>query len=265
LSAARAFRGPAFLESYMRVPNESPLRGVSAFGIGNENLDPESITSVELGYQNQESDYFTLETNVYFNLVKDAILLTDIQRFTVRDYAGGNSLAAYQPNDEAFPVSQLKFANERATFRQLGAELGIRLFPVQGLDYYANYSIHDTRPTDKDKVDDARAEEAQTSRHKFNTGIQYRADFGLELSADYSWTSKQVWVEQVIDTDRGVRWEDFGIKSLSLLNARIGWRLLSDRLELGFVGTNLTNQKQRVHPLVQPLDTRYLATAKVWF
>lgn len=265
LSAARAFRGPAFLESYMRVPNESPLRGVSAFGIGNENLDPESITSFELGYQNQESDYFTLETNVYFNLVKDAILLTDIERFTVSDYAGGNSLAAYQPNDEAFPVSSLKFANERATFRQVGAELGIRLFPVQGLDYYANYSIHDTRPTDKDKVDEARAEEAQTSRHKVNTGIQYRADFGLELSADYSWTSKQVWVEQVIDTDRGVRWEDFDIKSLSLLNARIGWRLLNERLELGVVGTNLTNQKQRVHPLVQPLDTRYLATAKVWF
>lgn len=266
LSAGRAFRSPSQLESYLMIPNETPVRGVTAWGLGNEKLDPESITSFEVGYQNQQSDYFALEANVYYNQVKDAIFLTNVDRYTVRDFADpNNGLAKYVPDVSAFPVSQLSFANERATYRQLGGELGLRFFPVKGLDFYTNYSIHDTAPTDKKKVDAVRANEQQTSLHKVNGGIQYRAPFGMELSADLSWLSRQIWVEQVTDTERGVRWQTYTVDPLVYLSARIGWRLLQDRLELGVTGNNLLFQDKRQHPFAQPLDTRVLGSAKVWF
>jgi outer membrane receptor for ferrienterochelin and colicin len=265
LSAGRAFRGPSFLESYLQSASETPLRAVSAWGLGNDKLDPESITSVELGYQNQASDYFSLEANVYFNLVKNAILLTNVDRYTLRDYAGRNPLAAYDSESDAFPVSGLRYANERATYQQLGGELGVRFYPIKGLDVYTNYSIHDTSPTDEAKVDPVRAEEEQTSLHKVNGGVQYRAPIGLELSADVSWVAGQTWVEQVIDTERGVRWQAYDVDPFVMLSARIGWRLFRERLELGLVGNNLAFQHQRQHPLGQPLDTRVIGTAKVWF
>lgn len=265
LSAGRAFRSPSFLESYLNLPNETPVRGVTAYGKGNDKLDPESIVSLEVGYQNQALDYLALELNVYYNWVKDAILLTDIDTFTLRDFAGGNRAAQYDVASQAFPVSNLSYANERATYRQVGGELGVRLFPVEGLDVYVNYALHDTAPVDKGKVDPARAREQQTSLHKVNAGIQYRAWFGLEAALDASWVSKQLWIEQVTDVASGVRWQEYPQSAFVMLNARLGFRLLRDHLELGVVGTNLASDGKRQHPLAQTLDTRVLGTAKVRF
>jgi outer membrane receptor for ferrienterochelin and colicin len=267
LSAGRAFRGPSFLESYLRSDNETPLRAVSAIGLGNPKLDPESINSYEIGYQNQESDYFSLEANVYYNEVKDAILLSAVDRYTLSDFGPlGGQRAGWDSVNSAFPVSSLSFENERATFRQLGGELGVRFYPIKGLDFYSNYSVHDTSAVDKRRVSaPERANEQQTSRHKVNGGIQYRAPIGLELSADFSWLSKQLWIEQVIDTERGVRWQEYDVKPFHILSARIGWRLLNERLELGVMGTNLTMHNKRQHPYGQPFDTRVVGTAKVWF
>jgi outer membrane receptor for ferrienterochelin and colicin len=265
LSGGRAFRGPSFLESYLDLPNETPLRGITAIGKGNAKLDPESITSLELGYQNQQTDYFSLEVNAYYNWIKDAILFTNNDRFTLGDFAGGNSLAAYDPTAQVFPVSALSFANERAVYRQIGGEVGVRAYPVPGLDVFVNYSIHKTEPIDKGKVDPARAGEQQTSLHKVNGGVMYRARFGLDLSADLSWFSDQRWIEQVTDVDTGVRWQSYNQPSFLMINGRIGYRFFADRLELGLVGTNLAFQDKRQHPLAQRLDTRVLGTAKVRF
>ncbi|MET0285532.1 MAG: TonB-dependent receptor [Polyangiales bacterium] len=265
LSGGRAFRGPTFMESYLDLPNDTPLRGITAIGKGNQKLDPESITSIELGYQNQQSDYFSLEINAYYNWIKDAILFTNNDRFTLGDFAGGDRLAAYNPVAQAFPVSALSFANERAVYRQYGGELGVRAYPMPGLDLFVNYSLHKTEPIEKDKVDPARANEQQTSLHKVNGGAMYRARFGLDLSADVSWFSDQKWIEQVTDVDTGVRWQSYNLPSFVMVNARIGYRLFGDTLDLGVVGTNLAFQDKRQHPLAQPLDTRVLGTAKVRF
>jgi outer membrane receptor for ferrienterochelin and colicin len=266
VSAGRAFRSPSFIESYLQNVVDTPLRGVAAWGRGNSDLNPESITSVELGYQNQASDYFSLEANAYYNWIKDAILITQNTQYSLSDYADENPLSKLDPETSAFPVSELRYDNERATYRQMGGELGARVYPVRGLDVYANYSIHMTEPIAKTKVDPARASEQQTSLHKVNAGVQYRAPFGLELSADVSWMGEQLWIEQVTDVERGgVRWQEYQVPSLVLVNARIGYMLFADRLELGVAGTNLAFQHKRQHPFGQPLDTRVLGTAKVRF
>lgn len=263
VSIGRAFRGPSFLESYLELPNPTPLRGVTAYGLGNDKLDPESIVSYELGYQNQQSDYFALEANVYFNLVQDAILFTNPGRYPLSDYVDGQ--AVFDDSVDAFPATSLTFTNERATFRQIGGELGVRFYPVPGLDVFSNYSIHDTSPSGTAGIDPVRAREQQTSLHKVNAGVQYRARFGLDLAADVSWFSPQLWVEQVTDLERGVRYEAYEQPSFTMVNGRIGYRLWDERLDLGVVGTNLAFQERRQHPYGQPMDTRVLGMAKLRF
>jgi iron complex outermembrane receptor protein len=263
LSIGRAFRGPSFLESYTELQNGAPQRGATGLGLGNDKLAPESIVSYELGYQNQASDYFALEANVYYNTVKNLLLFNDIEQFTLQEYGGTNQRAQYDPSVQAFPFSSITYQNSPQDYRQLGAELGVRVYPVPGFDIYANYSIHDTSPIQK--VDPVRAAEQQTSMHKVNAGVQYRARFGLDLSADVSYTSPQVWLEQVTDPGRGVKFETFKVEQFTMVVARIGYRLWNDQLELGIVGTNLAFQHKQQHPFAQPLDTRVYGTAKLRF
>jgi hypothetical protein len=45
------------------------------------------------------------------------------------------------------------------------------------------------------------------------------------------------------------------------LNARVGVRLLDDRLEFGVTGTNLTDNRARQHPFGSPLGARVMGVA----
>ena len=260
-----AFRSPTFLESYLELRNPTPVRGVTALGIGNRELEPERITSFELGYTSSESDYFTLEANGYYNLVDRQILFTRVDRYTLHDDAVGRGFAGYDESAAAFPLGTLAFENEDATFRQIGGEIGVRFYPIRGLDLYANYAYHDTSPTDDGAVQGDRSRDQRTSEHKINAGVQYRSSFGLDASVDVHWVSSQVWVEQVLDPVQGVRFQAFELPSYTLLNARVGYRLLDDHLDVGIAGTNLVAPEHREHPFGEPIDRRVMVTAMVSF
>ncbi len=253
-----AFRSPTFAESYAAVPNSTPLRGVTAFGVGNTHLNPERIVSMELGYMLQESDYFSLEFNAYYNLVFNQILLSQNTAYRLYDYAHNPNLQ-FDPSLSAFALGQLQFANEGATFQQAGGELGLRVYPVDGLDVYANYAFNWTGTLTQPDIQ-ALSQDRRTSAHKINAGVQYRASFGLDISADFSWVSDQVWVEQVLDTTHGgTAFVAFPLPAYAILNARIGWRFLDDRLEIAAVGTNLL-MNHREHPFGQVLDRRFMGS-----
>ena len=181
----------------------------------------------------------------FTNLVFDEIVLASVNPYELSDWGNGN--ARYDESIGAFPLGELQFNNDDATLRQLGAELGIRVFPVRGLDVYANYAIHDTSPRSDAAYQDnpIRARDQRTSMHKINVGVQYRSPFGLDVNVDLHWVSDQRWVEQVTDTLRGVRFEEFPLDGYVMLNARLGYRLFDDHLEIGVTGTNLTFQKTR--------------------
>jgi iron complex outermembrane receptor protein len=264
VTGGAAFRSPSFVESYAEVPNETPLRGVTTFGVGNPTLNPERLFSVELGYMNQMTEYFSLELNGYYNFVIDQILLTQNRAFRLWDFRNDSGLAQYHPEFQAYPLGQLEFANEAEQFQQIGGEFGVRVFPVQGLDVYANYAIHETSHVGGPRG--ALTDDARTSAHMVNGGVQYRAPFGLDLSIDVSWQSSQIWYEQVIDTARGgVSFQRFRLPSYTTLNARIGYRLFDDQLELAVIGMNLIDAGHREHPFGQPIDRRFLGTATVRF
>ena len=263
LTGGTAFRAPTFVESYLTVPNSTPLRGVTAFGAGNESLNPERIVSVELGYMLQETDYFALELNGYYNLVFDQILLSRNTAYRLWDRVN-DPRAAYDPDLGAFPLGQLQFDNEDADFQQIGGEIGVRLYPTDGLDLYVNYAIHETTALGAQALA-GRDLDQRTSVHKVNAGAQYRSPFGLDLSVDFHYVSDQVWVEQVLDTERGgTAFESFSLAAYAIMNARVGLRLLDDQVEVAVTGTNLL-MAHREHPFGQRLDRRFMGNVTFRF
>ncbi|MCS6857754.1 MAG: TonB-dependent receptor [Sandaracinaceae bacterium] len=266
LTGGAAFRSPTFVESYVVVPNIAPIRGATGFGVGDVRVNPERMVSVELGYMNAMTEYFSLEANGYFNFVYDFITMHRLRPFRIADFMGDAPRAQFDPQNRYFPASELYFANEPGVFRQIGGEIGIRAYPVQGLDLYANYAIHETAPLNEAAQRSPFARDARTSAHMINAGLQYRAPFGLQLAADFSWQSAQTWVEQELDPQTNqVIFTPFFLPDYATLNARAGWSLLDDHLELALVGVNLIADGHREHPFGQPIDRRFFGTATVRF
>lgn len=266
-TAGSAFRSPTFTESYVLVPQGTPFRGVTAFGSGNTSMNPERIVSGEIGYMNAMSDYFTLEFNAYYNLVFDQITLTQNQIFRLTDYVNLNNIAGttagYDPALSSYVFSAGLYENSPEQFQQAGGEVGVRVYPIDGLDLYANYALSYTLPFGG--ASGPYHSDQRTSAHMVNGGFQYRSAFGLDLASDFSWQSDQVWFEQQLDPVRGIVFQNFPLPAYITLNARIGWRFLNDQLELAIVGFNLIDDGHREHPYGQTIPRRFMGTVTVRF
>jgi len=267
LAVGSAFRSPTFEESYVLVPQGTPFRGVTAYGSGSTHMNPERIVSGELGYMNAMTDYFTLELNAYYNLIFDLITLTQNHIFRLNDFVDQNNIAGayagYDPSLSSYVFSTGLYENSPEQFQQIGGEAGARIYPVDGLDLYANYAISYILPFGG--AAGPYHSDQRTSAHMVNAGFQYRAPFGLDLAADFSWQSDQVWYEQQLDAVRGIVFQSFPLPAYITLNARLGWRFLDDQLELAVVAFNLVDDGHREHPYGQAIPRRFMGTVTVRF
>ncbi|MCB9657608.1 MAG: TonB-dependent receptor [Sandaracinaceae bacterium] len=267
-SYSNAFRNQTLLETYMELDFPTPAPGVTARNFGSEiarqqlgqpALRPEFIQSVELGYRNASSDSFDMEVSVFYNRVERIISIGDLLPTTLSQFGSGS--LGYIDSTASFPIGTTVFSNEPGLFHVFGTEVGGRLYPVDGLDIYANYTYNQTWSVDNPR----RPEEERTSAHKFNAGVQYRLGIGLDLSVDFHYASGQKWLEETFDAESNLVSQLFAQPAYYLLNARIGYRLLDDALELGVTGFNITNNRHRQHPRGQQLEARVVASATYRF
>jgi outer membrane receptor protein involved in Fe transport len=262
-SVGTAFRTPTFLESYLDLENPTPVPGVHVLAQGSLALRPESILSAELGYRNEDSDVFDFEINVYYNRVEDLVSLAQVEPYRLSDFTRADA-PGYSDGTASYPLGTITFQNEPPVFDVVGGEAMARIYPVQGLDLYANYSLNTTFTTiPQGATGVLRTDEARTSTHRVNAGIQYRSDFGLDLSLDFHFASEQRWLEQVFTTDGGggVVYGEFDLPAYYVINARIGYRLFEDALDVGIAGYNITDHRHRQHPFGQELSARFMVTA----
>ncbi|MDW8363956.1 MAG: TonB-dependent receptor, partial [Myxococcales bacterium] len=261
-SVGTAFRTPTFLESYLSLPNPTPVAGVHVDARGSEvagiDLRPESILSVETGYRFAESDAFDLEASVYYNRVRDLIILSDVTPYRLSEHVA-RPADGYLDATASYPIGSIGFRNDTPVYDVIGVEVGGRFYPVRGLDVYANYAFNRAFSSESDRP------EERTSAHKVNAGVQYRTSFGADVAVDVHWVSDQVWREQVFDVAQGVRFGRFPLPSYHLVNARLGWRLLDDRLELAISGYNVTGHRHRQHPFAQRIPMRWMGSATYRF
>ena len=221
-------------------------------------LQPEQIFTTELGYLNSESDLFTLDSAFFYNHVSNLIELTGSSPVTVGDVA---NMPGYDAADACPPVTTHSllagWQNACRRYDIYGAEIGVRTFPVEGLDVYANYTLMDVRQNNSGCAAAESANDARTSAHKINAGVQLRTKLGIDGSVDFHYVSPQDWEEQVEDVQRQqIAYERFHLDAYTLLNASLGYRFWHGHAELRGTVFNLLDDKHREHPFGQYIDRR---------
>jgi iron complex outermembrane receptor protein len=208
ISGSTAFRTPSFLESYLSLPIQLSLPGVQ-FGsatkredIPNFTLQPEQVTSAEVGYLNQMSDYFEVDLAAYYNRVTNLIELTVARQETLSDKAAG--LGGFDPVTGRYTAAFGGWDNSADVYNVFGGEVGVRVYPVEGLDLFANYAINYTL---QQHALPGTPDDQRTSHHKVNAGVQ-------------------------LATLSGIVYQQFPLPAYTLLNGRLGWRFYKDRIEV---------------------------------
>lgn len=255
LSAGTAFRTPTFLESYLdlKVPT-GVVTGVSINSRGSTDLEPENIVSAEVGYVFEDSDFLSFEVAAYYQRVTNLIALGPIE---APDQVQGLQ-------DGRFVAGASTFGNIGDVFHGIGAEGGIHAFPVRGLDIRANYSFNYTidEALLNDGVDDFR--DKRHPMHSAHIGASYRAPFGLDANVDVHIVSEVSVPERSFSPDGEVLIEGCESDAYAMVNARVGYRLLKDRLEFGVTAFNIggwVDGGHREHCFATRVGPRVLGTA----
>ncbi len=148
--------------------------------------------------------------------------------------------------------------NQCYTYNVAGGEIGGRAYPIEGLDFFANYALNYPLPTDVTGCPDntAPVRDERTSVHKVNLGVQLRTKLGLNGEVTFHYQSGQIWNEQVA-TLNGIVYQAFPLPAYTLLNARIGYRFYKDRAEIsGTVFNALADVVGDAPPQMHPFGNR---------
>jgi iron complex outermembrane receptor protein len=264
LSGSTAFRTTTFLESYLDLPIQLTLPGVELISASKRREDPDFITepeqivTVEASYLNQQSDFFEFELTGYYNRITNLIVLADARPVTLSNK--GQGVGGFNPETGRYTVAFGGWANQCDIYKVIGGELGGRVYPVEGLDLFANYALN---LSSQDRPEGCKVpEDARTSRHKVNAGVQVRTKAGVDGELTFHYQSAQQWGEQVA-TLEGIVYQSFPLPAYSLLNARLGYRFFKDRAEVSATVFNAlagltTESAPQMHPFGNRVGRRFM-------
>ncbi len=267
-NVATAFRKPTFLESYLRLPVNLPVAGGTSITEGvrsedpNFKVGPERILNAELGYRTEDTDKIVFDASAYYNRVSNLMQLSGARPITVGDIAAG--ARAFDPQAGQFPLLIGGFSNQCQIYNMVGGELSVRTFPLEGLDLYGSYTLNmvnqdESGCTAQDRVAQVITTDARTSVHKLNAGVQIRTKPGVDGSIDFHFVGGQTWAEQVTNAGaQRIEYQQFELPAYTLLNARLGYRFMEDRVEISVAGFNLAGVQHRQHPFGQVVDRRVM-------
>jgi len=260
-TAGTAFRAPTFLESYANLfAPVAPGAGIRFQG--DLSLKPEEMLQAELGYKGRIGDRLTPEAVVYLERVRNLITDGALQPAPPGTSSGGQTVLGFTG-----------FQNEPNLFVGVGAELGVRYQPADGVDVGVNHSFEklsdctSSCTTDHVAANQSSATVANTAQHKLNVVASWRTRANFDLGVDVHYVSTVTWFEKSFDPSApaGVVLAPYALPAYTLINARIGYRFIRDRLEGGVAVYNLLGDDHREHPFGSPIGRRVLVTAAASF
>lgn len=221
-SAGRAFRNPPFLYSYLSMDYETLLPiillPVDLEIIGNRDLAPERVTSLELGYHGIFGIRFKGGMDLFFNKVSGLTNFVDIETY--------DENALFYGSPGGVIPSVVSVRNNRDA-DALGGEIAADISISQFLSARANYSYQ--------RVINSKTEERieSTPMHKINPGlcIEIGRDFLINVFANY--VSKTTW-------------DSVDLESYTLLNSVISYRARGMEARISI--SNMLNNRHREHP-----------------
>lgn len=256
ISAGTAFRQPTMAETYLDLSAATPTPGVAITLIGGrDQLDPERVVTLDVGYLFQ-GEFGEVEAVGYFNRVTNLITRTPI--------TPSDATVGFRPDIGSFIAGQSLYVNEDRAFLALGGELSTHLYPIDGVDVGANYALQVIFDEDTgDRFTDSPV-------HKFSLWGQLRTDFGLDVGLSGHFVSSQRWVEPSYDPadPSGFNLDPLPVDASFLVVARLGYRMLDDRLEAAVSGTNLIDfgsLRHREHPFANELEARVVGSLTARF
>jgi outer membrane receptor for ferrienterochelin and colicin len=266
LTVGSAFRAPTFLESYIdllaTLPNQ-PALGVRFQG--SKDLRPEQMLQAELGYRSRIGS-FQPDLVVYAervqNLITDGALRLPANPGQTVDPATGQYVIGYTG-----------FENEPGSYFGVGAEVGGKWSPADGVDLGLNYSYEKMFACrangqsgctdDISAPDQVSATLGNTATHKLNATALWRTHANIDLAVDAHYVSGVAWFEKSFDVTRegGVLFTPYALPAYTLINGRVGYRFLDDKLETSVAFYNLLGDEHREHPFGNQIGRRILFTA----
>ncbi|MBN1209389.1 MAG: TonB-dependent receptor [Myxococcaceae bacterium] len=255
VSGASAFREPTFLESYMHllVP-AAGVPGASALTLGSQTLKPEQLVAFELGYRGEAPTLgIDWDVALYQNTVTNLIGLSAVQRLPAGE--------SFHEESGTYLVGRSFFQNERDTYTSRGVELGASLAPIDGLGIKLSAAFQDvTSEGEEEQCGPCR----QAAGIKLFGGVTYRTRADLEFGVDAAFTSGTTWIErEPAETDpTSIALIPYQLGGYTVLNARVGYEIIKDRLTAAVVGSNLGPAHSQ-HPFGNRVQRRIYATLTV--
>lgn len=242
LSYGTAFRSPAFIESYLHEDSDIskmissllPANTIIVKSRGNPNLKPEKITSFELGYQLYVTSRLRMKTDLFYNELSDFI------SFKTVAFQDISAIIGYPPGSVIVP-SQKSYTNASQS-KGIGGEVGIDLLAAEWLKATFNYSYQKLtwEEDDPETSENETGQVVKTSpQHKLNFGLRFQFKSGF--SANFQ-------VHYVDQTEKYETWAYGKVRPYALVNSRVGYRFLNDKMEIAVAVFNLFNKKHYEYP-----------------
>lgn len=246
-TAGSAYRAPTAIESYMDFALPAPVDGLFIRDLGNLDLLPERITTVELGVHDESTAAHQADAVVYLNRVTDLVGLSDVAL----------AFEPFDPENVGIEVGSTGWVNLEPVYTGIGLEAEIELYPADGVDVFANADLR--------RIVEATGGEAvvdgSSSTLKLNGGASWRTPWRVDLSAEAHWLSAQNWRIRTFDeATLALVVDEQPIDPQFLLSARAAVRPLPDEdLEVALTAWNVTGlagQPTVQHPEGQPVTGR---------
>src|SRR6267142_1721047 len=270
LNLSSAFRAPTSIESYgdLFAPNPTqPALGIRFQGSipAARTLKPEQIVTAELGYRGRFGT-FQPEVVAYAERVQN--LITD---GALRLPA--NPSQAVDPVTGQYVIGKTGFENEPGSFFGLGFELSGKWSPVDGVDLSLNYSFEKMFAcgvtasgectSELNNPSAVSATLGNTAQHKLNALALWRTKANFDLGLELHYVSSVTWTERSFDVTQegGVIFTPYGLPSYTMINGRVGYWWIREKLETGVAVYNLLGDSHREHPFGNEIGRRVLFSA----
>ena len=247
-SAGRSFRSPSFVESRMDVMVPVRVGGypTNVGIVGNDELDPEVLTSFEAGYQASLFEKrLKLEANVFFNQI-DGLIGIDVP-FELEDALAGELSGSMKNilDEEVWGVE---------------AEVSVR--PSSWLTAFANYSWT--------RVDDLTYEiqDRRTPENKINGGVTAGPYRGLSATVLVHYAGETDWPPGL--RSPGIPPNMWFLKygpapAYTLVNVRLAYRFFQDRAEVAGYVYNILDDEHYEFPRGEECGIKYTGNVRVSF
>lgn len=245
-TAGTAFRQPTNIESYMDLALPTAADGAWIRDLGNTALAPERIRTLEIGVHDQSSYHHEADLVFFYNRVHDLIFLDEV----------ASGLNPYDPEQNGFLAGTTGWVNLQEIYDAVGVEAEVELYPIDGLDLFANLSL--TSVVER-APDGTRVRDRSTSLAKANLGAAYRTPYRIDVSAHLHVASAQTWRIREFTADGSLQPVEGQVPTRNVLTLRVAGRPLPDEdLEIALgvwnaLGAGPIQDRIREHPKGQPI------------